>query len=174
LEVAAALARQGKKAVARALAQKLDYPRARSINDLPGAAPFRFDDSKTWGARYEFMFAVGIHSMMGAQQREDELLAAAVRCRVALDGRDSITRRVMSKRWNVRRTAEAQASEGDAAGALKWSAELPRPQRLAALIGAAEGHAEHRNAAQQKPTNRLPIDWRHNLVQSYGISCDDD
>jgi tetratricopeptide (TPR) repeat protein len=166
LEVAAIIARQGKREQARALARKLDYPRVEPIG-LPRGTQFKFEDLHTWGASYEFSRGFTMSSWETGREMDGDLLAAAVRCRVALDGRSAIPfMKDMSEfGWDVRKAAEAQASEGDASGALTWADKLSATRRLIALIGTAYGHIDHRASEQKtKPAERR-LGRRHSLLR---------
>jgi tetratricopeptide (TPR) repeat protein len=166
LEVAAIMARQGKCEQARALARKLDSPRVERIG-LPQGTQFKFEDLHTWGASYEFFRGFTMASMESGREMDGDLLAAAVRCRVALDGRNAIplVKDMSEFGWDVGKAAEAQASEGDAAGALTWADKLSVTRRLIALIGTAYGHIDRRASEQKiKPAERR-LGRRHSLLR---------
>jgi hypothetical protein len=145
LEVAEWMAQHGKRDEARALARKLDYPKVERIGEHTGRH-FNFEDPRTWGAGYEFFKGFTSSSMEYGWDMDGDLLAAAIRCKVALDGPATIafTKDMNEFGWDIRKGAEAQASEGDVAGALSWAEKLSPRRRVVAIIGAAEGHAEHR------------------------------
>jgi hypothetical protein len=169
LEIAAVLAKQDQKLKARRLAADLSFLREDNFGRRDARRTFDFDKPGTWSANYLFKFAGGINSMMYNVDIEGELLAAAVRCRVALDGPGSFRAiPAMGDQWDVRKAAFAQAGEGDARGALAWLDALPRVRRIAALVGAASGYAEYRRSLEQPASKEIDLDPTHFLSRRYG------
>lgn len=167
LEVAAIIAKQGKVNEARKIAQGLDYPTLYSrFGSLP-IGQFKFDDIQTWSLPFEFFLGITMSSRRHGRSMDGDLLAAAVRCRIALDGPGSVPHKAITTDWDVRKAAEAQASMGDVKGALAWSEKLSRARRVAALIGAAVGYTEHRKTQQQKPPIGPDFGRRHPLRTRY-------
>jgi hypothetical protein len=154
LEIGAVMANRGKKREARDLVRKIGY----LVEDAAGH--FDFDNASTWGEPYEFSKGDSATSMGRGIDMDGDLLASAVRCRTALDGRGSVRGLAKPKDWDVRKAARAQASEGDAAGALIWVDRLPRARRVAALLGVAEGYVEYQSNKGRKPTNPVKLN-RH-------------
>jgi hypothetical protein len=169
LEVAAVMAHHGLHNEARTLAERLDYPLLAELGEGP-KVQFKFDDLKTWSAYYGFEFAHSMSSMHIQQEENGELQAAAAHCRVALQGRGAIPfLPEMNKEWDIQKAAEAQASEGDAAGALAWADKLATPERrLVALIATAEGHAEYLARKRRKPGSNLRL-GRRNSLKNFGV-----
>jgi hypothetical protein len=174
IEVAAVLAKRGKKAQARELVRDLSFLRVQDFSGRPVGKSFEFDKPETWAASYIFPLG-GLNEMLRVGDMEDDLLAAAVRCRVALDGPE-VNRKfpVMKLGWNVRKVGEAQGGEGDAASVLAWSDPLPRPKRIAALIGAARGHAAYLKGLQQSGTREMHLDLNHGSIALYRDLLSDD
>jgi hypothetical protein len=169
LEVAAVMAQRGLREEARTLAGRLDSPRLEKFGKRT-EEQFKFDDLKTWSAAYEASKGFSVTSRSAGEELDGELLAAAVRCRVALQGRGAIPfLNEMNKSWDIQKAAEAQASEDDAAGALAWADKLATPERrLVALIATAEGHAAYlgRSHRKQAADRRL---GRWSSLNRYGV-----
>jgi hypothetical protein len=158
LEIAAAMARQGKKQEARRLVDSINYLRIRGFDadQRRAGEQLKFDVLATWGTSTEHKRVSFSNSSWQWQWRIDgDLLAAAVRCRVALDGRSSVKSLAKPEYWDVRKAAYAQASEGE--GALAWADRLPNGPRIMALVGAANGHAEYLKSAKRQPTDPIPL-----------------
>lgn len=168
LEAATIQARAGNIEAAAAGVNALDYPRyEREIVDK-SPQPFRFEDPGTWGLPFLSgrPFFISLTGRRYDIESEGDLVAAAVGCRIAIKGRGTIPYIIEMNDWDVRKAAEAQAGTGDAAGALEWSGRLPEDRRLLALIGVAEGLAQHERAVNQPPaTPRLGS--RHTLRQHF-------
>jgi hypothetical protein len=154
LEIGAAMANRGRKREARDLVRKIDY----LVEDAAGQ--FNFDNASTWGEPYELSKGDSMTSIGRGRDMDGDLLASAVRCRTALDGRGSVRGPANPKEWDVRKAARAQASEGDVAGALIWADRLPRARRVGALLGAAEGYVEYQSDKRRKPTSPIKLN-RH-------------
>jgi hypothetical protein len=160
LEIGAAMANRGKKREALDLARKIDYLRVGQPLG-PGRTRFEFDDPSTWGEPYEASNGFTRSSTHRGEDMDGDLLASAVHCRTALDGHGSVRGPANAKDWDVRKTARAQASEGDVAGALIWVDRLPRAPRIGALLGAAEGYVEYQIHKGWKPT--IPVRLNRHL-----------
>jgi tetratricopeptide (TPR) repeat protein len=174
IEVAAVLAKRGEKARARELVRDLSFLRVQDFGGRPVGESFEFNKPETWAAGY-ISSPGGLNEMLRVGDIEDDLLAAAVRCRVALDG-PGVNRQfpVMKLNWNVRKVAEAQGGEGDAASVLAWSDPLPRPKRIAALIGAARGHSAYLRGLQQSGTKGMHLDLNRGSIAVYRDLLSDD
>jgi tetratricopeptide (TPR) repeat protein len=170
LEVAAGFARQGKRDFARTIARKLNYPVVRRM-DEPAGTRFKFDDIETWDAGYESSRSYSSNSHFLGQEMDGELLAAAVRCRVALDGPGAIRfdARMNEHHWDIRNAAKAQASEGDVSGVLACCDRLTPVRRLVALIGAADGYIEFKTNPPASPPAHRHLERHHPLRHRYGI-----
>jgi hypothetical protein len=161
LEIAAAMAKQGKKQEARRLVESINYLRIRGFDadQQRAGEQLKFDVLATWGTSTEHKRA--LFFSMGTWERawrmDGDLLAVAVRCRIALDGPGSVKSLAKPEYWDVRKAAYAQASEGNAAGALAWADRLPNAHRIMALVGAANGYAEHLKSAKRKSTDPIPL-----------------
>ncbi|QDU44591.1 hypothetical protein Mal52_30760 [Symmachiella dynata] len=173
LEVAAIIAKQGKVNEARKIAQGLDYPMMSSRFGRLPKTKFKFDDPQTWDLPFERSQGFTMSSTLHGMEMDGDLLAAAVRCRIALDGPGSVPHKAITHDWDVRKAAEAQASMGDVKGALAWSEKLLRARRIAALIGAAEGYTEHLKTEKQKPLTGPDFGRRHPLMSWYNRYLDD-
>lgn len=149
LEVAAIAAAQGKKETAQTIARGLISPRVRWGRGFVSERAFDFEDLETWGLPYGKLRAFTISMHLRAEERAGDLVAAAMRCRVALQGAGNIKDSKMAEKWHVRKVAAAQASAGDAKGALAWADELSKPKRLPALLGIAEGLQKRRSRARK-------------------------
>jgi tetratricopeptide (TPR) repeat protein len=161
LEIAASMARQGKNQEARRLVANINYLRIRGFDadqQRPGEQ-LKFDVLATWGTSSEHKKGMAYSNLSWRHhlRMRGDLLAAAVRCRVALDGRGSVSSLAKPEYRDVRKAAYAQASEGDAAGALAWVDRLPNGHRIMALVGAASGHAEHLKSAKRRSTDPIPL-----------------
>jgi tetratricopeptide (TPR) repeat protein len=143
LQIATILAQRGDKKVARKIAEGLTYPRFRDglLRRLGHNQQFNFRDHKTWGELYESTGEFTIASSRGNQATAGDLTAAAMQCRIALDGRGGIAYGKVLEYWDVRKVAKVQAAAGDASGALDWLEGLSASQRLEALLGLADGLA---------------------------------
>src|SRR5262249_22124419 len=131
LQIATILARRGDKTSARKLAEGLTYPRVRDefLRRLGQNQQFDFRDYKTWGEYYENTSVFTISSFRAAQETAGDLTAAAMQCRVVLEGRGGISYSKVLDHWDVRKVAKAQATAGDASGALGWLEGLSASQR---------------------------------------------
>jgi tetratricopeptide (TPR) repeat protein len=141
LDVAAIVAQRGDKEVARRIADGITFlvSQDRLLRQLGRAQQFLFRDAQTWGRYYE---STGEFTMASHRANKDtvgDLTAAAMRCRVVLDGHGGRIDREVAEGWDVRKVAKAQAAAGDAAGVLTWMDRLPAAQQLPALLGAADG-----------------------------------
>jgi tetratricopeptide (TPR) repeat protein len=161
LEIAASMAKQGKKQEAQRLVASINYLRIRGFDadQQHAGEQLKFDLLAKWGTSTEHKHALSFSmgSWQQAWRKSGDLLAAAVRCRTALDGRGSVKSLAKPDYWDVRKAAYAQASEGDAAGALGWADRLPNPDRIVALLGAAKGYAEHLKTEKRRPTDPIPL-----------------
>jgi hypothetical protein len=168
LEIAAVLAKQSQKQTARRLAADLSFLREDTFFRRNAPKTFAFDKQETWAGSY-LNLAGSLHTAMYNEDIEGELLSAAVRCRVALDGPGSVRAiPAMHDRWDVRKAAFAQAGEGDAKGALSWFDSLPRQRRVAALIGAASGYGQYRRTLGQPVSKEITLDPTHFLRRHFG------
>jgi tetratricopeptide (TPR) repeat protein len=146
LEVAAVLASNGRKRIARRMAVSLTFPRLKPIGTREMGIQFKFEDPDTWAVDYESQKAFTMSSKLRAERLAGELGAAAIRCHVALNGSGKINLIKALEKWNIRKAAAAQASAGDWNGALTWSSRLSREKRIKAVIGIAEGIIKYSDA----------------------------
>src|SRR5262249_54658055 len=112
---------------------------------LGGRKRFVFRDHTSWGELYESGPAFTKISHLLNQQTAGDLTAAALRCRIALEGRGGITYSDVLDQWEVGTVAKAQAAAGDLTGALAWVERLSPPKRVEALAGLAESLATLRD-----------------------------
>jgi ankyrin repeat protein len=158
LEIVAAQAQQGKLEDARALTRSLVFPRA--------PRGFAFDNPKTWKPKDTIRAVISISHLLYEIEKENELVAAAVRCHVLLKGPGTIPRIEEMDIWNVRKAAEAQARVGDATGALAWTSKLSEGRRLSALIGVAYGVGD-RLREEKTPSTKSRLGPRDMLRQRF-------
>jgi hypothetical protein len=143
LEIATIVAQRGDKKTAWKIADGLNYPQAHDpfIGSTSSGPRFVFRDSKTWGVHYEPTGGFTMASLQHGKETANDLTAAAMRCRVALEGNGIGIDRKILNRWDVRSIANVQSANGDAIGALTWAEYLSGLQRLSALLGVADGLA---------------------------------
>jgi hypothetical protein len=175
LEIAAVLAKQNQKPKAQGLGADLAFLREDDHLLQHPAKSFDFDKPETWTGNY-LGWGGGSLGIRLNDDIEGDLLGAAVRCRVVLDGAGSIRAiPAIRDRWDVRKAAAAQAGEGDVAGALSWFNDLPRPRRMAALVGAASGYAHYRGTLKHAKSREITLDPDHFLSRHYfGHLLDED
>jgi hypothetical protein len=143
LGIAALMAQRGDKPAARRLADGITFLRSQDhlMRQFGKEKRFRFADHTTWDYPYE---STGGFTMASARANRDiagDVTAAAMRCRVALDGQGGEIDREVAEGWQVDKVARAQAAAGDAQGVLAWMDRLPEAKKLQALLGAADGLA---------------------------------
>lgn len=141
LEVALIIAKRGDKKAARALAEGLSFPNF-APSPLPLEGHFVFNDHKTWGVNYENDGNFTMASAWSMHERVGDLTAAAIRCRIALEGEGGIEYSKIVESWHHYKVAQAQTAAGDPKGVFLWADRLTGQARLDALLGMADGFAE--------------------------------
>jgi tetratricopeptide (TPR) repeat protein len=142
LEVAAILGRKQRKRLAQEIARSVTYPDLPDLLGVKPAIPFDYKNLDTWGLPYLSLFAFTGRLRHWAEESEGDLAAAAMRCRVALEGHVTIGHPKGLHEWHVRKVAAAQAAAGDVKGALAWLNLFDdEARRLDALLSVAEGVA---------------------------------
>jgi tetratricopeptide (TPR) repeat protein len=145
LEVAGTMAQKGEKPEARRLAEEVKLSTTEEGPRFGVAPPqaFSFRAYETWGLFHENVDyeVYTIASRSEARSAAGDLTASAMRCRVLLEGKAQIAYLEAIEKWDVRKVARAQAASGDSEGAMEWVRKLSMKNRLAGLIGLAEGLA---------------------------------
>jgi len=172
LQVATEMVKLQKIEAALELLRSLPALKTRDfISDV--AVAFAFDSPKSWGAPFAASRAFTMAGRIHGKETDNDLLRSAICAQIALNGRGTIPPFQEVRDWDARTTCSAQASLGDLSGALAWSSEMTRPQRIAALIGTAAGHAELTRTRRMQSAKGPVLSRDHPLLRRYWCYAED-